>query len=61
MNHGLTILNMKLPIHYTADYLTQIIIDLCGRNNIPGVTIVLGNGNLFTTDDPEAILDAGVQ
>jgi branched-chain amino acid aminotransferase len=59
MNHGLAVLQMQLPVHYTADYLTQIILDLCSRNNIPGaarvrMTIIRGNGNLFTTDDPFA-------
>jgi branched-chain amino acid aminotransferase len=59
MNHGLEVLQMQLPVHYTADYIAQIILDLCSRNNIPGaarvrMTIVRGNGNLFTTDDPFA-------
>lgn len=57
LNHGLGILQMQLPVHYTPDYITQIILDLCSRNNIPGaarvrMTIVRGNGNLFTADDP---------
>lgn len=59
MNHGLAVLQMQLPVHYTADYLSQIILDLCSRNNIPGaarvrMTIIRGNGNLFTTDEPFA-------
>jgi branched-chain amino acid aminotransferase len=57
LNHGLATLQMQLPVHYTPDYITQIILDLCSRNNISGaarvrMTIVRGNGNLFTTDDP---------
>jgi branched-chain amino acid aminotransferase len=48
---------MQLPVHYTADYIAQIILDLCDRNNITGaarvrMTIVRGNGNLFSTEDP---------
>ena len=57
LNQGLAVLQMQLPVHYTADYITQIILDLCSRNNITGVarvrmTIVRGNGNLFITEDP---------
>jgi len=59
LNHGLAILNIQLPEHYTADYLTQIILDLCSRNNISGaarvrITIFRGNGTLFATEDPYA-------
>jgi branched-chain amino acid aminotransferase len=59
LNQGLAVLNMQLPEHYTADYLTQIILDLCSRNNIPGaarvrITIFRGNGTLFATEDPYA-------
>ncbi|HEX6426155.1 MAG TPA: aminotransferase class IV [Niastella sp.] len=59
MNQGLGVLQMQLPVHYTADYISQIILDLCSRNNIPGaarvrMTIIRGNGNLFTTDEPFA-------
>lgn len=59
MNHGLEVLTMKLPDHYTPDYITQIIPDLCSRNNISGaarvrITIFRGNGTLFTTEEPHA-------
>lgn len=59
LNQGLAVLNMQLPEHYTPDYLTQIILDLCTRNNIPGaarvrITIFRGNGTLFATEDPYA-------
>lgn len=59
LNHGLATLQMQLPVHYTPDYITQIILDLCSRNNIEGaarvrMTIVRGNGTLFATEDPHA-------
>lgn len=59
LNQGMSVLNIQLPEHYTADYLTQIILDLCNRNNIPGaarvrITIFRGNGSLFATEDPFA-------
>jgi branched-chain amino acid aminotransferase len=59
LNQGLAVLNMQLPEHYTADYLTLIILDLCSRNNIDGaarvrITIFRGNGTLFATEDPYA-------
>jgi branched-chain amino acid aminotransferase len=59
MNQGMAILNIQLPDHYTADYLTQIILDLCSRNNINGaarirITIFRGNGTLFATEDQYA-------
>ncbi|THU32006.1 hypothetical protein FAM09_27875 [Niastella caeni] len=59
LNHGLSVLNMQLPEHYSPDYITQIILDLCSRNNITGaarvrMTIVRGNGNLFVADAPHA-------
>lgn len=57
LNQGLAVLQMQLPVHYTPDYIAQIILDLCSRNNITGaarvrMTIVRGNGNLFITEDP---------
>ncbi|WP_207515509.1 aminotransferase class IV [Longitalea luteola] len=59
MNQGLNLLNITLPDHYTPDYLTQIILDLYNRNNIPGaarvrITIFRGNGTLFATEEPHA-------
>ena len=59
MNQGLAILGMKLQEHYTPDYISQMILDLCSQNNINGparvrITIVRGNGTLFSTDDPHA-------
>jgi branched-chain amino acid aminotransferase len=57
LNRGLAVLQMQLPVHYTPDYIAQIILDLCSRNNITGaarvrMTIIRGNGNLFITEDP---------
>jgi branched-chain amino acid aminotransferase len=59
MNQGLATLNMKLPEHYSADYIGQIILDLYSRNNINGaarvrMTVFRGNGSLFATEDPYA-------
>jgi branched-chain amino acid aminotransferase len=59
LNRGMAVLNIQLPDHYTADYLTQIILDLCSRNNINGaarirMTIFRGNGTLFATEDQYA-------
>lgn len=59
MNQGMAILGLKLQEHYTPDYISQMILDLCSQNNINGaarvrITIVRGNGTLFSTDDPHA-------
>lgn len=59
LNQGLAVLNMNLPDHYTPDYFKQIILDLCQRNNINGaarvrLTVVRGNGTLFSTEEPYA-------
>jgi branched-chain amino acid aminotransferase len=59
LNRGLAVLNMTLPDHYTQDYLRQIMLDLCSRNNINGaarvrLTVVRGNGTLFTTEESYA-------
>lgn len=59
MNQGLAVLNMKLQEHYTPDYISQMILDLCRQNNINGaarvrITVVRGNGTLFATEDPHA-------
>ncbi|OQP57522.1 aminotransferase class IV [Niastella populi] len=59
MNHGLAVLNMKLQEHYTPDYISQMILDLCRQNNINGaarvrITVVRGNGTLFATEDAHA-------
>lgn len=59
MNQGMAILDLKLQDHYTPDYISQMILDLCTQNNINGaarvrITIVRGNGTLFTTDDAHA-------
>ena len=59
LTKGLAVLNMQLPENYTAGYLTQIILELCKRNNINGaarvrLTVVRGNGTLFAADDPYA-------
>jgi branched-chain amino acid aminotransferase len=59
LTRGLDVLNMQLQETYTASYLTQVILELCNRNNINGaarvrLTVVRGNGTLFATDDPYA-------
>ncbi|WP_205513695.1 aminotransferase class IV [Longitalea arenae] len=59
MNHGLELLQMQLPEHYTPDYLIQIILDLCSRNNLEGavrvrITVFRGNGTLFSAEEPHA-------
>ena len=59
LNRGLDVLNMKLPDHYTPDYIRQRMLDLCSHNNINGaarvrLTVVRGNGTLFTTEEPYA-------
>src|SRR3954469_14346527 len=59
LNKGLAVLNMQLPEYYTPDYITKAIVDLCERKAIKGaarvrLTVVRGNGTLFTTDDPFA-------
>jgi branched-chain amino acid aminotransferase len=59
MSQGMEILGLKLQEHYTPDYISQMILDLCSQNNINGaarvrITIVRGNGTLFSTDDPHA-------
>ena len=59
MSQGLAVLNMKLQEHYTPDYISQMILDLCRQNNINGaarvrITVVRGNGTLFATEDPYA-------
>ena len=59
LNRGLAVLNMALPDHYTQDYIRQIMLDLCSRNNINGaarvrLTVVRGNGTLFTTEESYA-------
>lgn len=59
LTKGLAVLNMQLPENYTAGYITQVILELCNRNNINGparvrLTVVRGNGTLFAADDPYA-------
>src|ERR1044072_9274598 len=59
MKQGMAILGLTLKEHYTPDYISQMILDLCSQNNINGaarvrITIVRGNGTLFTTDEPHA-------
>lgn len=61
LNKGFAILNTQLPVAYTADYISQTILELCNSNNINGaarvrLTAVRGNGTLFATDDPYASL-----
>jgi branched-chain amino acid aminotransferase len=57
--HGLSVLQMELPPFYTTDYIQKTIIDLCRRNNTLSaarvrVTIIRGNGTLYTTNTPHA-------
>jgi branched-chain amino acid aminotransferase len=59
MMQGLSILQMELPTHYTPDYLRESILDLCRRNNTEKaarvrITIIRGNGSLYTVDNPYA-------
>ena len=59
LNRGLAVLNMQLPENYTADYITQAIVELCELKAIKGaarvrLTIVRGDGTLFTTEEPYA-------
>ncbi|MFL5745211.1 MAG: aminotransferase class IV [Niastella sp.] len=56
LTKGLAVLNTQLPEKYTADYISQAILELCNRNNINGaarvrLTVVRGNGTLFATDE----------
>lgn len=59
LNKGLAVLSMQLPEHYTPDYIKQMILDLCSRNNINGaarvrLAVIRGNGTLFTTEEKYA-------
>jgi len=59
LQRGLEVLQITLPPAYTRAYIMQSILDLCKRNNVERagrvrLTIIRGNGTLYTTEDTYA-------